>query len=160
MPAAPRLVCPAVATFWWRQLDRGQHQLFLSFGAEDGAPVVGLRMGPSWSSSWSGWHGYWMRVPEGLTVWVSWRGSTNTTKILLEVGCKDSLYHFVQHGEAIWVNFAGIFTKTISQRLLLDGECSLAGTIVSLPETHKWVDSIYVPLAFFGWKVIDFDRLE
>ena len=156
MPAAPRLVCPAVATFWWRQPDRGQHQLFLSFGAEDGAPVVGLRMG----YSWSGWHGYWKRTPRGLTVWVSWRGSTNTTEIFLEVGCKDSLYHFVQHGEVIWVNFAGIFTKTISQRLLLDGECSLAGAIVSLPETHKWVDSIYVPLAFFGWKVIDFDRLE
>ena len=69
-------------------------------------------------------------------------------------------HHFVQHGEVIWVNFAGIFTKTISQRLLLDGECSLAGAIVSLPETHKWLDSIYVPLAFFGWKVIDFDRLE
>ena len=72
----------------------------------------------------------------------------------------DSLYHFVQHGEVILVNFAGIFTKTISQRLLLDGECSLAGAIVSLPETHKWLDSIYVPPVFFGWEVINFDRLE
>ena len=91
MPAAPRLVCPAVATFLWRQPDRGKHQIFLSFGAEDGAPVVGLRMGPSWSSSWSGWHGYWERTPKSLTVWVSWRGSKNTTEIFLKVWCKDSL---------------------------------------------------------------------
>ena len=82
MPAAPRLVCPAVATFVWRHQTRGKHQLFLSFGAEDGEPVVGLRV----ESSWSGWHGYWMRTPEGLTVWVSWRGSTITTRIFLEVG--------------------------------------------------------------------------
>ena len=159
MPAAPRLVCPAVATFLWRQQDRGKHQLFLSFGAEDGAPVVGLRMG----SSWSGWHGYWKRTPKSLTVWVSWCGNTITTRIFLEVGGKDSLYHFVQHGEVIWVNFAGIFTKTISQRLLLDGECSLGGAIVSLPETHKWLDSIYVPPVFFGWmviEVIDLKKLE
>ena len=84
MPAAPRLVCPAVATFLWRQQDRGKHQLFLSFGAEDGAPVVGLRMG----YSWSGWHGYWERTPRGLTVWVSWRGSKNTTEIFSRSGAK------------------------------------------------------------------------
>ena len=132
------LVVPCVLQFVY--CDRGKrHLLFLAFDAVTGQPKVGLRIG----RSWSGWHGHWWWSSGILHVLVHHSGNEEALvhmafrPVVAADGRRlDGTMEGYVKGRYVIAVLQGVTTKTISQKLLMDGAANIPWLLISLDINH------------------------